>query len=548
MVGAVDRGRESFERQAWEDAWSQLSAADHEVPLELEDLERLAVAAFLVGRDEESVDVWTRAHHISIRLGDVARAVRCAFWSAFVLLNKGQLARGGGWIQRAQRLLDESGRDRVEHGYLRYAASLRLVFEGDAAGARVGFAEAARVGDRWHDPQLGALARAGQGRCLIHLGEIAAGMALLDDAMVAVTAREVSPPAVGDLYCTVIEGCQQVMDMRRAQEWTAALSRWCEAQPQLVLYRGQCLVHRAELMILRGAWADARTEVQRACDRLARPTGQPVLGAAYYVGAEVHRLQGEFVEAEALYRQAHRWGRQPEPGLPLLRLAEGRVDEAVTAMSRVLSEAEDPVTRSRLLAPYAEIVLAGGDVTAARAAVEELSSFAAAWNTPLLRAMSLHATGAVLLAEGDTRAALTALRRALADWGELDAPYEAARARVLIGLACRSSGDEGSAQMELDAARSVFRQLDAVPDLTSVEALSPKAAHRVTGGLTAREVEVLTLVATGRTNRAIATELFISEKTVAAHVSSIFTKLRLSSRSAATAYAYAHGLVQTLHR
>jgi DNA-binding NarL/FixJ family response regulator len=545
MVGAVDRGRESFGRQAWGDAWSQLSAADHDAPLELEDLERLAVAAFLVGRDEESVDVWARAHHLCIRLGDAARAARCAFWSAFVLLNKGQLARGGGWIHRAQRLLDEHERDCVEQGYLRYAASLRLVFEGDPAGARVGFAEAAAVGDRFHDPELGALARVGQGRCLIYLGEIAEGMALLDDAMVAVTAREISPTAVGDLYCTVIEGCQEVFDVRRAQEWTAALSRWCEAQPELVLYRGQCLVHRAELMLLRGAWSDARIEVQRACERLARPTGQPVLGAAHYVRAELHRLRGEFAEAEEAYRQAHRWGRQPEPGLAQLRIAQGRVDEAVIAMRRVLDEAEDLVTRSRLLTPYVEIVLASGDVAAARAAVDELSTLASAWNTPLLRALSLHATGAVLLAEGDTRAALTALRRAVAEWCELEAPYEAARARVLIGLARRSSGDEASAQMELDAARWVFRDLDAGPDLALVEALSPQAAHRAAGGLTAREVEVLTLLATGRTNRAIASELSISEKTVAAHVSNIFTKLGLSSRSAATAYAYTHDLVPT---
>jgi DNA-binding CsgD family transcriptional regulator/tetratricopeptide (TPR) repeat protein len=545
MIGTVDRGRESFGRQAWGDAWSLLSAADHDAPLELEDLERLAVAAFLVGRDEESVDVWARAHHVCIRLGDAARAARCAFWSAFVLVNKGQLARGGGWIHRAQRLLDDNGRDCVEQGYLRYVASLRLVFEGDPAGARVGFAEAAGVGDRFHDPELGALARVGQGRCLIYLGEIAEGMALLDEAMVAVTAEEVSPTAVGDLYCTVIEGCQEVFDVRRAQEWTAALSRWCEAQPELVLYRGQCLVHRAELMLLRGAWSDARIEVQRACDRLARPTGQPVLGAAYYVRAELHRLRGEFAEAEEAYRQAHRWGRQPEPGLAQLRIAQGRVDEAVIAMRRVLDEAEDLVTRSRLLTPYVEIVLASGDVAAARAAVGELSTLASAWNTPLLRALSLHATGAVLLAEGNTRTALTALRRAVAEWCELEVPYEAARARVLIGLACRSSGDQATTQMELDAARSVFRDLGAGPDLASVEALSLQPAHRAAGGLTAREVEVLTLLATGRTNRAIATELSISEKTVAAHVSNTFTKLGVSSRSAATAYAYTHDLVPT---
>ena len=192
------------------------------------------------------------------------------------------------------------------------------------------------------------MARVGQGRCLIYCGEIAEGMALLDEAMVAVTAQEVSPVAVGDLYCTVIEGCQEVFDVRRAQEWTAALSRWCDSQPELVLYRGQCLVHRAELMLLGGAWSDAVVEVQRACDRLAQPTSQRALGAAFYVRAELHRLRGEFAEAEQAYRQAHRYGRQPQPGLAQLRLAQGHVDEACGTIRRSLDEAEDTVTRSQV--------------------------------------------------------------------------------------------------------------------------------------------------------------------------------------------------------
>jgi DNA-binding CsgD family transcriptional regulator len=543
MAGAIDRGRASFERWAWMDAYEQLSAADGAARLELKDLERLAAAAYLLGRDEESVDVWARAYHECARVDDVARAARCAFWVAFVLLNKGELARGSGWVHRAQRLLDGVDRYCVEHGYLRYCAAVRSVFDGDAEAASVGFAQAAQIGDRFRDPELVALARVGQGRCLIYRGEIAEGMALLDEAMVAITAQEVSPTAVGDLYCTVIEGCQEVFDVRRAQEWTAALSRWCDSQPELVLYRGQCLVHRAELMLLRGAWSEAATEIRRACDRLAKPASQRALGAAYYVRADLHRLRGEFAMAEEAYREASRWGRHPQPGLAQLRLAQGRVDAAVAAARHALDEAEDAVARSRLLAPYVEIVLAGGGVTAARDAADELSRIAAEWNTPLLHALSSHATGSVLLAEGDTRAALAALRRAWAGWRDMNAPYEGARARMLIGLACRALGDEDSAEMELHAARSVFQQLDAAPDLVRVEELSNLVARRTAGGLTAREVQVLALVATGKTNRAIASELVISEKTVAAHVSSIFTKLGLSSRSAATAYAYDHHLV-----
>jgi DNA-binding CsgD family transcriptional regulator/tetratricopeptide (TPR) repeat protein len=543
VAGAIDRGRESFGRRAWLDAYEHLSAAGGKAHLELEDLERLAAAAYLLGRDEESVDVWARAYHECTQVDDAARAARCAFWLAFVLLNKGELARGSGWVHRAQRLLDGVDRDCVEHGYLRYCASLCFAFDGDVAAAGVGFAQAARIGDRFRDPELVALARVGQGRCLIYLGDIAEGMALLDEAMVAITAQEVSPAAVGDLYCTVIEGCQEVFDVRRAQEWTAALSRWCDSQPELVLYRGQCLVHRAELMLLRGAWSDAATEAQRACDRLAKPTSQRALGAAYYVRADLHRLRGEFAKAEETYREASRWGRHPQPGLAQLRLAQGRVDAAVAAMRHALDEAEDAVARSRLLAPYVEIVLAGGDVTAAREAADELSRIATEWNTPLLHALSSHATGSVLLAEGDARAALAALRRAWAGWRELDAPYEGARARMLIGLACRALGDDDNAEMELHAARSVFQQIDAAPDLVRVQELSNSMARRTPGGLTAREVQVLALVATGKTNRAIASELVISEKTVAAHVSSILAKLGLSSRSAATAYAYDHHLV-----
>jgi DNA-binding NarL/FixJ family response regulator len=164
---------------------------------------------------------------------------------------------------------------------------------------------------------------------------------------------------------------------------------------------------------------------------------------------------------------------------------------------------------------------------------------------PFLHAAAAHQQGAVLLAEGDARSALTALRRAWSRWRELDAPYDAARARVLVGLACRALGDEDGARMELDAATTVFQQLGAPSEMASTSALLDGTLHEAptrVGGLTAREVEVLRLVATGRTNRAIAADLFLSEKTVARHISNIFTKLNVSSRSAATGYAYEHDL------
>jgi DNA-binding CsgD family transcriptional regulator/tetratricopeptide (TPR) repeat protein len=543
MIEEIERGRMAFADQAWADAFLHLSAAAEDSPLEIDDLERRAAAAYLVGRADESVELWATAHHECVRHADVARAARCAFWLAFVLLNRGELARGGGWVDRAQRLLDDGEVDCVEHGYLRYCTALRLVFEGDVVPAQAGFGEAVEIGGRFNDPQLTTLARIGEGRCLIYLGEILKGVALLDEAMVAVDAREVSPIAAGDAYCTVIDGCHELFDVRRAQEWTTALSRWCEAQPQLVLYRGLCLIHRAEIMQLHGEWSDAMAELEGALGRLADPVGSPALGAAFYLRGELHRLRGEFEEAAQVYRQANELGHEPQPGLALLRLVQGRVDAAMATIRRVLEEAGDPTSRSRVLGPYVQIALAAGDIQAGKAAAEELSAIADDFESPLLQAVAEYATGAVLLAENEPRDALMLLRRAWRRWRELEAPYEAARARVPIALACRDLGDEDGAEMELDAARSVFEGLAAAPDVGRVVELSRVGAPREAGGLTARETQVLSLIATGKTNRAIATELVISEKTVASHVSHIFTKLDLISRAAATAYAYEHDLV-----
>ena len=359
--------------------------------------------------------------------------------------------------------------------------------------------------------------------------------------MVDATAGEVSPVIVGIAYCSVIAACHQVFDVRRAQEWTAALDSWCESQPQLVHFRGLCLLNRAELRQFHGAWERAAAETREASERLAETDES--LGEAMYQTAELHRLRGEFADAEAAYRRASRLGRRPEPGIALMRLAQGRHEVAAATLTRATDEATGIFARARLLEPLIEVLLATGSTSAARLAADEMLQIAGDIGAPLVTAMAERANGAVLLAEGDPRAALAALRPSWTAWQALDAPYEAARTRVLVGLACRALDDADAAALELDAAADAFRELGARPDLARVEALREKPAPRPAGGLTVREVEVLRLVASGKTNREVAADLVISERTVARHVSNIFDKLGVSSRAAATAYAYEHGLI-----
>jgi ATP/maltotriose-dependent transcriptional regulator MalT len=537
-IAEIAAARAAFARQAWKDAYSGFRAAEEaRAPFDAEDLERLAVCAFMVGQAEESADAWTRAHSQWLRLREVRRAARCTFWLVLDLLTRGERAQARGWLARAQHMLDAATGGCAEEGLLLVLIGRLRVHERDMDGAHDAASRAIGLARRFDDSELQVFSRLILAQVVATRGDAAAAAALFDEIMVAVTVGDVAPIGVGTVYCAVIEGCHHLLDLGRAREWTEALSRWCDAQPDLVAFRGTCLVHRVELLRLAGAWSQAAAEAERAC--------QWRTGGAFYQLAELHRLRGRFAEADVAYRRASEYGHAPEPGLPLLRLAQGHRAAAQAAIRRALREPQPPYRRADLLAACVEIMVDGSELQTARAAADELVTMTTRCDARYLRALAAHATGSLLLAEGDGAGALRSLRQAWMDWQDIDAPWEAARVRVLLGMTCRALGDEETAQLEFDAAQRVFERLGAAPDLARLSALLP-APSAASGDciLTARERQVLALIARGLTNRAIADALAISDRTVDRHVSNILTKLDLPSRSAATAYAYERGLVQ----
>jgi DNA-binding CsgD family transcriptional regulator/tetratricopeptide (TPR) repeat protein len=538
----LDQARISYEQRAWADAYQAFLFADQETPLGPEDLDRLAMSACMVGRVDEYLRTLERAHNAHVGAGQCARAVRCAFWLGFHLLMRSETGRATGWLSRAERLLEREARECAERGYLLLPMVEQRIGSDDFENAYAAAADAAAIGERCGDADLIACARHQQGRIRLQQGQVEIGLALLDETMVAVTGGELSPLVTGLMYCSVIQACQQVYAIDRSREWTAALAQWCEGQPDMVAFTGVCQVHRAEIMQLQGAWPDAIEAARRACVR-SQGIDKRAAAAALYQQAEVHRLRGEFAAAEEAYRGASQLGLEPQPGLALLRLVQRRTDAAAAAIRRAAGTTTDRLKRMSLLPAYVEIMLAERDVHDARAACQELTEIAQSFDTGVPGAIAAQACGAVDLAEGDAQAALGPLRRAFDVWQRIEAPYATARVRVLIGLACRALGDEDSAALEIDAAKSIFERLGATPDLARIDLLMKVASSGKRHGLTPREVQVLRLVAAGETNKVIAGKLCLSEKTIDRHLSNIFTKLDVSSRAAATAFAYRHKLI-----
>jgi ATP/maltotriose-dependent transcriptional regulator MalT len=537
MTSALPSARSAYAERSWLAACTSFTRADEAEPLAADDLELLSTSLLMLARDDEASAALERAHHLYVERGETLPAARSATWIGMNLAYRGIMGPATGWLGRAHRLLETWPEQTPVHGLL----MLPQVFQNDAAGnfeqAAAVAAEAAAIGERFGDRDLAALALHAQGHMLVKAGRVRDGLPLLDESMVIATTHDISPFTTGIVYCGVILACEDAFEVARARQWTQALTAWKTQQPELVAFTGRCLVHRAAILQLEGSWTDALEEARLAGTRFVE-TKNPAAGLAYYRQAELHRLRGAFRAAEEAYREASRAGWEPQPGLAQLRLAQGKPDAALASVRRANAEITEPLKRVALLPAHVEIALACGELDEAKASCHELRELARRYESVMLDAIVAYAEGAVALAENDASSALARLRHAQHIWHELDAPYEIARTRELIAKACATLGDDEACRLELEAARALFAQLGADPDTAR---LAPRT-HRL-HGLSERELEVLRLVSAGKSNREIAATLVISEHTVARHLQNIYTKLGLSSRAAATAFAFEHELV-----
>ncbi|UYM05647.1 helix-turn-helix transcriptional regulator [Solicola gregarius] len=542
-MSAVDdllQAREMYERGDWAGAfaaWSQVGLER----LDVADLDRLATATHLLGHRDECIAALQHAYALCGKAGDVAQAVRSAFRLAMVLMTGGDSTVAAGWTARAENLLEEIDGPVVEHGYVRFLQTMRHLGTGDLGQAAACAQDVVACGRRFDDADLIAIGLSAHGRIAMYTGRVSEGLTLFDEAMAGVVAGEVSPIFAGHTYCVMIEGCQEVSDLGRADQWTAALTHWCEAQPNLIAFTGQAAVHRGQILALHGAYAEAIEEFDHAVRRYSE-AGTPVAaGQALAERGDVLRLLGDLRGAEASYAASADRGYEPQPGLALLWAAQGRGSAATAAVQRLLAERLDPVARSRLL-PEAISVVGSADTSVDVAALaDELDAIATNFGCTALLAAAAHARGRMQIAGSDPAGSLPYLRKAAGLWSALDCPYEVARVDTDTGVALRLLGDAESATHALTTARATFARLGTQPRVVEVDRLLAPGA--LPNGLTAREADVLRLVARGQTNAAIAAELVLSEKTVARHLSNIFAKLDVTSRTAAAAFAFEHDLV-----
>jgi ATP/maltotriose-dependent transcriptional regulator MalT len=449
-------------------------------------------------------------------------------------------AIAGAWLRRARTIIGDDTED-AEYGNLLLREAEALHSSGELVAATALAEEAEALARRLGSDELEALALQTRGRLLIDAGDPGEGMRRLDEAMLLALEDRLSPYATGKVYCSLITACDAVGDMARAAEWTDATLRWSASHP-LAVFPGLCRVHRAQVLGWRGAWGEAVEEAHRACAELESVNVGNAAVAWAEIG-DIRRRLGDLEGAEEAFRAAEELCGRPAAGLALLRLAQGRADAASTIIDGALAGQEwNRLARARLLPAKAQIDVASARLDGALAAVEELEDIARAYGTVALRAAAATSRGRVEMARGDCGAACGALRQAAELWQELDVPYEIATARLLLGQACRRAGDVESAAVSFIAAADTFERLGAVLDARQTRALHEGEPMRLPAGLTAREVEVLRLVSAGLTNKQIAADLHLSAKTVARHLENIFAKLDVSSRAAATAFAFVNGL------
>ncbi|MCU1525896.1 MAG: hypothetical protein JWO18_2790 [Microbacteriaceae bacterium] len=542
QLDALAGGRAAFAERRWEDAFAALAVADAQRPLESANLQLLARAASLTGRDQDAFGALERGYALCVAEGDDRGAAAAAFWHGFRLASLGEGAQSRAWLARAEQIVDRLG-DCAERGYLCLPRIHHLLHAGNPEGAYGEATVAMTIADRFGDAALAALARQLGGRALIEQGRVDDGMRLLDEAMLIATTEPVDELSKGLVYCAVIGCCQRVFAVDRAREWTEVLHDWCETQSQLGIFNGTCRVHRAELMRLGGAWGDALDEAMLV-GAGGRSEGFE-RAAASYEEAEIHRLRGDEDAAELAYQRTSDLGGDPQPGLALLRLAQGRLDVAAGAIRRSVATARTALERARFLPACVEILLAAGDRGGADDAALAIAECADQYGTPILRALAGHAGGLVALSTGDVARALPQLIEARDIWLGLGAPYPAARVRVALAEAYAAFGDSDGSRLEAGAARRVFENLAARPDLDRLGQSTGPAGSAASGEglLSPRELQVLRLVATGKTNKEISAALGVSSRTVDRHMSNVLAKLVVPSRAAATAYAYEHELI-----
>ena len=544
-VDAVDDvlrvAREAFARQEWAAAYDAFrSASSAQAGMSAGDWFDMADAAWWLGEIDAALEAWQRAHQLHLEAGQVGRAAMAAMYIAAHSMERGDAAAGSGWMSRTHRLLADAP-EGPEHGYPAYFEIFAGMGRGDLDGAVEAAKRMQGIGRRFGDPNLVAIGLVGEGRARLKEAAVTEGMALLDEAMVAALSDGLHPVWAGAVYCHLMDACHELGELRRAGEWTEAASRWCERLPDGALYRGICRVHRAQVLHIRGDWDQAEEEAAKACAGVLRLHPGTVAEGHYEIG-EIRRLRGDLEGAEEAFRQAHELGRDPQPGLALVRLAQGRLDAAATAIATALLGTDEALARARLLTAEVPVSLAAGDLDRARAGAEELEATAARFASSGLTAVARQARGAVLVAQGDAAEAVRVLRAACRMWQDLEAHHAAATVRVLLAEAYEALGDDDAAHLELDAARALFVKLGAKLDLERIDRARRPSA--LPAGLSEREAEVLRLVAAGNTNRQIAEVLFISERTVHRHVSNIFLKIGVTSRTAAAAFAFDHGLAQ----